>query len=66
MDITGKMFHSHMRGGNIATVDARHQRDRLRDYFVSPVAVGVVDWQQIMAGVVLSAAVEERNRSESN
>ena len=34
--------------GNLAT--ARHQRDHLRDYFVSP--VGAVDWQQRMAGVV--------------
>ena len=50
--------------GNLATVDARHQRDHLRDYFVSP--VGVVDWHQRMAGVVLPAAVEERNGSDAN
>ncbi|XP_071500329.1 putative nuclease HARBI1 [Diadema antillarum] len=36
--------------GNLATVDARHQRDHLREYFVSP-AVGAVDWQQRMARV---------------
>ena len=50
--------------GNLATVDARHQREHLRDYFVSP--VGAVDWQQRMAGVVLPAAVEERNGSEAD
>ena len=50
--------------GNLATVDARRQRDHLRDYFVS--SVGSVDWQQRMAGVVLPAAVEERNGSETD
>lgn len=50
--------------GNLATVDARRQREHLRDYFVSP--VGAVDWQQRMAGVVLPAAVEERNVSEAD
>ena len=51
MDLTGKMFHS------------QQQEEHLRDYFVSP--VGAVDWQQRMAGVVLPAAVEERNGSET-
>ena len=50
--------------GNLATVDARHQREHLRDYFVSP--VGAVDWQQRMAGVVLPGAVEERSGSEAD
>ena len=45
-------------------MDARRQRDHLRDYFVS--SVGAVDWQQRMAGVVLPAAVEERNGSETD
>ena len=31
---------------------------------VSP--VGAVDWQQRMAGVVLPAAIEERNGSEAD
>jgi len=48
--------------GNLATLDARQQREHLRDYFVSP--VGAVDWQQRMAGVVLPAAVDEEGDDE--
>ena len=50
--------------GNRATVDARRQREHLKDYFLSP--VGAVDWQQKMAGVVLPGAVEERSGSEAD
>ena len=52
MDLTGKMCHSPL------------QEALRRDYFVSP--VGAVDWQQRMAGVVLPAAVEERNGSKAD
>ncbi|KAK6170034.1 hypothetical protein SNE40_018522 [Patella caerulea] len=47
-----------------ATVDARRQREHVKDYFISPVGAG--NWQQKMVGPVLPGAVEERRESEAD
>ncbi|KAH3725306.1 hypothetical protein DPMN_051140 [Dreissena polymorpha] len=63
MDLTGKMFHIHLRG-ETSPLWMPDIREIISGIIVSP--VGAVDWQQRKAGVVLPAALEERNCSAAD